>query len=470
MTVAMRDLLVVGGGPAGLRAAVEATARGLSTVLVDEGPEPGGQIYRSAESGPFSGGQRLGPDYATGAELAAAFRATGAEGRFGSMVFQIEAGPNGGFQVSVAAGGGASIVTARTVIVATGAHERPFPIPGWTLPGVMTAGAAQTMLKAQGMAPRGRTVLAGTGPLLYLLAAQYAALGIPIVALLDTMPFANWRQALPHLPGFITSAYAWKGMGLLWRARASTRVVHRVKSIAAEGDGRLTAVRFKRGGAEETIAADLLLLHQGVVPQVNLTMAAGARHVWSETRLAYEPERDDLGRTSVPGLFIAGDTGGIGGARTAEAEGALAAIGAIRSFGATGDGLDAAEQRWRGMKARALVGRDFLDALYRPNASHMVPADDVVVCRCEEVTAGEIREAVRRGARGPNQVKAFTRAGMGPCQARICGLTTHAIVAQESGSMPGETDYMTIRAPVKPVTVAQIAALADAGETAESQG
>ncbi len=231
----------------------------------------------------------------------------------------------------------------------------------------------------------------------------------------------------------------------------------------------MTSVRFKRGGAEETIAADLLLLHQGVVPQVNLTMAAGARHVWSETRLAYEPERDDLGRTSVPGLFIAGDTGGIGGARTAEAEGALAAIGAIRSFGAAGDGLDAAEQRWRGMKARALVGRDFLDALYRPNASHMVPADDVVVCRCEEVTAGEIREAVRRGARGPNQVKAFTRAGMGPCQARMCGLTTNAIVAQESGSMPGETDYMTIRAPVKPVTVAQIAALADAGETAESQ-
>ncbi len=134
MTGAIRDLLIVGGGPAGLRAAVEASAGGLSTMLVDEAPEPGGQIHRSAESGPFAGGMRLGPDYAAGAALAAAFRLSGAEARFGTAVFQIQPGERGGFEVGVATGSAASIVEARTVIVATGAHERPFPIPAGRSP------------------------------------------------------------------------------------------------------------------------------------------------------------------------------------------------------------------------------------------------------------------------------------------------------------------------------------------------
>ncbi len=333
----------------------------------------------------------------------------------------------------------------------------------------MTAGAAQTLLKAQGLAPHGPTVLAGTGPLLYLIAAQYADLGVPIAALLDTTPSRNWRRALPHLPAFLASAYAWKGLGLLRKVHAATRVVRHVTELAAVGEGRLAAVRFRRGGSEETLLTDLLLLHQGVVPQVNLTMAAGARHGWNGARMAFEPERDAFGQSSVPGLFIAGDTGGIGGAQTAEAEGALAAVGAMLMLGAGGR-LDGTERQWRQRKAKGLVGRAFLDALYRPNEAHLVPRDDVIVCRCEEVTAGEIREAVGQGARGPNQVKSFTRAGMGPCQARMCGLTTAAIVARETGCTPGEAGYMTIRTPVKPVTMAQIAALADAGEVRENEG
>ncbi len=207
----------------------------------------------------------------------------------------------------------ARLVHARTVIGAVGAQERPMPIPGWTLPGVMTAGAAQTLLKASALAPEGPVVIAGMGPLIWLLAAQYARLGVKVEALLDSTPPGSWRRALPLLPGFLFSRYALKGIGLLAEVRRSTRVHRGAAGIAAEGDGRLEAVRFLAGGREHRIKAATLLLHQGVAPQANLAMAAGARHRWSDRRRAFEPERSDSFESSMPGLFLAGDAAGIGG-------------------------------------------------------------------------------------------------------------------------------------------------------------
>jgi len=454
------DLVIVGAGPAGLRAAVEAAAGGLSVMLVDEGREPGGQIYRGSETGVFAGTTRLGPDYVAGSILVAAFRSSGVETLFGATVFQIEREPDGSFCVSVAISHHrAAVVRTRTLIIATGAQERPFPIEGWTLPGVMTAGAAQTMLKADGVVPDGPVVLAGTGPLLYLLAAQYAALGVTIDALLDTAPAENWRRALRHAPGFLASRYAWKGLGLLLKALATTRVIRGVEAVSAIGDRRLSAVSYRKGAVERTIPANALLLHHGVVPQINLTWSTGAEHRWNAERLAFEPVRDAHGQTGLAGLFVAGDSGGIGGAQAAEAEGALAALGVMRMLSATGETHDRLERHWRRHLERSLRGREFLDALYEPRQAHLSPPDHVTVCRCEEVTAGEIRKAVRRGALGPNQVKAFTRTGMGPCQSRMCGLTTVAIIAAETGSSPADIGYMRLRSPIKPVTVGQIAQL-----------
>ncbi len=454
------DLLIVGAGPAGMRAAIEGAARGLSVVVADEGRGPGGQIYRSASSGPLAGAAAMGSEYSAGRELIAAFEASGAMKMFGATVFMIERRETGAFLIGLVVGSGpARFFDARALIVATGAHERPMPIPGWTLPGVMTAGAAQTMLKASAAVPQGSIVLAGMGPLLYLLAAQYARLGVTVEAVLDTTPSGNWRAALPHLAGFLFSPYAWKGLGLLAEVQRSTRVYRGVSDLRAEGHDRLTTVRFRSGRRDLWIAASTLLLHQGVVPQVNLTMAAGAPHVWNDARRAFEPVRDAYGESHVAGLFIAGDTGGIGGAQAAEAEGAVAAHGVLRRLGRWRSEDDGALSDWRARLRSALRGRGFLDALYRPADAQVAPADDVIVCRCEEVTAGEIRETVRRGARGPNQAKAFTRAGMGPCQARMCGLTTSMIIAQSTGLSPDAVGYMRLRMPVKPLTVAQMAGI-----------
>src|SRR5205807_5546385 len=205
------DLVVIGGGPAGLASASLAARAGLSTVLFDENPGVGGQIYRGITTTPVTNRAVLGEDYWAGTALAAEARASGASIVTGATVWSLD--PS--LQVGVSIAGRARLIQARRVIVATGSLERPFPVPGWTLPGVMSAGAAQTALKGQGLVPSGRTVMAGAGPLLLLLAAQLLRAGANIEAILDTAPRLNWLRALAHLPGFALSPYWSKGLALL---------------------------------------------------------------------------------------------------------------------------------------------------------------------------------------------------------------------------------------------------------------
>jgi NADPH-dependent 2,4-dienoyl-CoA reductase/sulfur reductase-like enzyme len=449
-----RDLVIVGAGPAGMAAAVEAARLGLAVTVVDEGQGPGGQVHRAILGGPLSTGG-LGADYEGGRALAEAFVVCRAERSFETAAFMIERRP-GGFTVAASGPAGARLIPTRALLIATGALERPFPIPGWTLPGVMTAGAAQTLLKTSAMAPEGPIVLAGTGPLLLLLAAQYARLGTNIEALLDTTPSGAARRALPFLPEFLASPYLRKGLAVLVEARRGGRIVRRVTALAAEGVERIEAVRFTARGRTERIAAQTLLLHQGVVPQVHLAMASGAEHRWCEERLAFEPTLTPDGETSVQGLYVAGDSGGIAGAEASALAGALAARAIARSLGRPAPD----DRTLRRALDRARRGRRFLDAYYRPADAFRIPADDVIACRCEEVTAGAIRAAAQAGAQGPNQAKAFTRAGMGPCQGRLCALTVTAIMAQATGLPPDEIGHARLRPPVKPVTLGEIAALA----------
>lgn len=458
------DLLIIGAGPAGMAAAITARQAGLSVIAADENPTSGGQIYRGVEAGPLAKADLLGAEYRAGRALAEAFAACGAQHLPGTTAFMIERAEGAGFMAGLATGERAQMVTARHVLIATGALERPFPIRGWTLPGVMTAGAAQTLLKSSAIVPEGPTVLAGSGPLLYLLAAQYARAGVKLTAILDTTPRANWIKALPHLPGFLMSPYLFKGLKLLSEA-ARTYCIHRdVSALEAVGEGMLSAVRAVVGGREITIPATTLLLHQGVVPQVNLAMATGVEHRWIDERLAFEPILTPQGETSVPGLFIAGDSMGIAGAEAARARGTLAVLSILDRKDPDGRSSRNSERSHAETSlARSLRGRAFLDALYRPAPQFRTPPDDVLICRCEEVTAGEVRRLIKRGAQGPNQMKAFTRAGMGPCQGRSCGLTLTELFAAQTDQEPQMIGHLRLRAPVKPVTVAQMAGLAEAG-------
>jgi hypothetical protein len=446
------DLVVIGGGPAGLAAASLAARAGLLTVLFDENPGVGGQIYRGITSTPVTDRTILGDDYWAGAELAAEARASGALIVNGATVWSLD--PQRIIGVSI--DGRARMIEARRVIIATGSQERPFPVPGWTLPGVMTAGGAQTALKAQGLIPSGRTVLAGTGPLLWLLAAQILRAGGKIEAILDTTPRRNWLRAFLHLPDFILSPYFAKGLKLLREVRAKAPVV-RADRIEAVGRYRLSEVMFGRGDGERRIAADLLLLHQGVVPNVNLAIAAGVAHAWNERQLCFQPVLDADFGSSVPGIAVAGDGAGIAGGTAAAERGRIAAIAAVRALKPEARVPD--PQLVRQRLQREEMGRAFLDWLNRPADSFRQPEGDTLVCRCEEVTARQVRDTADMGCEGPNQMKAFLRCGMGPCQGRLCGLTVTELIAMQRDTTPAEVGYYRLRPPVKPITLAELASL-----------
>lgn len=449
------DVVVIGAGPAGLAAAASAGKSGLSTLLLDENAGPGGQVWRAITTTPVKERALLGEDFWSGAQLVDEARASGAEIVQGATVWSLDRA----LEIGISVRGGSQFVKAKRVIIATGAQERPFPIPGWTLPGVMTAGAAQTMLKSSGLAPSGRTVIAGQGPLLWLLAAQILRMGGRLDLVLDTADSANRMRALPHAFAFLTSPYFAKGLAMMREVRSKVRVVSGVTSLAASGKGRVESVSYEAKGRRESVAVDLLLLHQGVVPNVNLAMAAGVKHKWDDVQLCWSPELDANGATSVDGVSIAGDGAGIGGALAAIQRGRIAARAVVEALKPDAAGKLAPMAELRAALAKAERGRAFLDILFQPSKQFRIPQGDTIVCRCEEVTAKEILDSVAIGATGPNQLKAYRRTGMGPCQGRLCGLTVTELIAEARGKTPQEIGYYRLRAPVKPITLSELASL-----------
>ncbi|WP_439499421.1 FAD-dependent oxidoreductase [Bosea sp. (in: a-proteobacteria)] len=460
------DLMIVGAGPAGLSAATTAAGLGLSVLVADENLTPGGQIYRSITTTPVTARDVLGEHYWHGLDLARAFEASSCSYAPRTTVWSaapIDAEPaQAGFEIGLSLGGAARMIEAGHVILATGALERPFPVPGWTLPGVMTAGAAQIALKSSGLVPEGRTVLAGCGPLLYLLATQLQAAGANLVAVLDTAPRGNWMAALPALPDFLASPYLASGLRLLATARRKLRWLGGVTELRIDGQDKAEAVIFTRNGRSESLDCDQVLLHQGVIPNINMANALGCAQDWDEAQHAFVPRVDDWFGSSVPGIAIAGDGAGIGGAESAAQRGVLAALAAAHQLGR----IDAGERDRRASPVRAALGklvrgRRFLDALYKPAPQFLAPRDpETIACRCEEVRAGQVRETTATlGVQGPNQLKSFLRCGMGPCQGRLCGPTIVELMAEARGVSPAEIGYYRLRPPVKPVTLGELAGL-----------
>lgn len=452
------DLLIVGAGPAGLACAATAAKLGLSVTLIDEQPAPGGQIHRAIEARGVKAVSVSHDDDALGAALVAAFRASAAQYRPGTQVWQME--PD--CTVYVTDGEHASSIQAKRVVIASGAMERAVPVPGWTLPGVMTVGAAQIRYKTTGWLPPERTWLAGSGPLLWLVAAQAIEAGGRIAGILDTTPKGNYAHALRYTSGALRNrAYLNRGMVLQDMVRkAGVRVVKDVSALEAKGDGHVNVVRYHAGSHWRDEPVSMLLLHHGVVPNVHASRSPGAKHRWDELQRAFVPEADAWGNLSVEGYAVAGDCARIVGGEASALQGRLAALEAARALGViSSEQRDSDAAPVRAELASHLPVRPFLDQLFAPRASLLAPHDAVVVCRCESVTARQIRDAVKLGAMGPNQVKAFTRCGMGPCQGRMCGLAAAEIIAAARGVGMAETGVFNVRPPLKPLSLGELARL-----------
>jgi NADPH-dependent 2,4-dienoyl-CoA reductase/sulfur reductase-like enzyme len=445
-----RQFVIVGAGPAGMRAAEQLVAAGQRPVVIDEAQRFGGQIYRQ----PPAEFRRARADL-YGFE---AGRAGAVLDRFEALRPQIDYRPDtlvwqlepGVLQTLHA--GRSMAVPFDALILATGATDRVLPFPGWTLPGVVTLGAAQIALKFQACLVGPRVVFAGTGPLLYLVAWQYASHGGQVAAVLDTAPFAAKLRALPKM--LARPAVAAKGAYFLARLRLSGVPVHGgVTLLRAEGDRRVTALRWRRGGAEQVTPCDAIGVGHGLRSETQLADLAGCEFAFDPLDQAWLPTRDAAGRSSVRGVYLAGDGAAVLGADAAELSGARAALAALEDL-VRPTAMETASLLERESRAHVAFREGIETAFALPPRWAAEAPDELIVCRCEEITAGELRACVRTtGTREINRLKALTRIGMGRCQGRMCAPAASRLLADAAGCALPDVGRLRGQAPVKPLPI-----------------
>ena len=453
-----KRIVIVGAGPAGMRAAEQLVAAGQRPVVVDEGTRHGGQVYRQ----PPAVLQRERRDL-YGFETA---RASAVLDRFEALRPQIDYRPETlAWQVEASAlqvlhAGRNSTLPFDALILAPGATDRVLPFPGWTLPGVYTLGAAQVALKYQGCLIGPRVVFAGTGPLLYLVAWQYAAHGGQVAAVLDTAPASAKWLAAPRL--LARPAVAAKGAYFVARLRMTGVALHGgVTLVKAEGSARVTALTWRAGGAANasthTTECDAIGFGHGLRSETQLADLAGCAFEFSALEQAWLPTCDAAGRSSVHGVYLAGDGASILGADAAELSGARAALAAIEDLGLPPAEPEQAAQIERDLLAHAQFRRGLETAFAPPLRWAAEAPDELIVCRCEEVTADELRACVREtGTREMNRLKALTRIGMGRCQGRMCAPAASRLLAHAAGCGLHEVGRWRGEAPIKPIPIAML--------------
>ena len=455
------DVLVLGAGPAGLAAAAAARKAGAEVVCVDLFAQPGGQYHMQppADEGKFSRTAQV----REGRQAADKCRELGVHFLLQTEVFWVEPA----FTVFGSQAGNPVAIRASALVVASGAMERTLPFPGWTLPGVMTPGGAQRLIKASNAIPGRNVVLAGTGPFLLAVASSFATAGLKLNAWVEMRrPSLSALALLLRHPGRLVEAV--KLLQGLRRTGARRLAGHRV--VEAIGDDRLEAVRIAPAdnmGRPDLQAAftldgiDLLCVGYGFRPVIDVTSLLQAEHYFDDALGGWCCKVDWRQATSVPGLFAAGETTGIGGAVPARLSGQIAGTHAAIACGhANTNPAELARAEARLKKARRFAAG--LARLF-PFPGHLVGelAESELICRCEDVSIGEIDAALAEGADGSFGVKMWTRAGMGPCQGRICGPALAERVAMQMGRKVCEAGYNRPHLPLRPVPLSVVdAALA----------
>jgi NADPH-dependent 2,4-dienoyl-CoA reductase/sulfur reductase-like enzyme len=463
--VATTELAVVGAGPAGLATAVTAARAGVHVTLVDEYPRPGGQ-YLKGTSSPLTATEKQGR------ALLRDLAELDVELRTETLAWGIE-----GLRLALHTPHGLDWLEARTLVLATGAREWVIPFPGWTLPGVMTLGAAQILAKEHGIPPGRRVLLAGSGPLLLPVANELVRVGAEVVAVLEASHLGQWFRHAPAAWGnWDRLREGWHYLSGLRRARVPYRLGRTViralgspaspaKGGAEKGgelQGAIVARLDREGhpvpGSEETVDIDALCLGFGFLPNIELAQLAGCAHEFDAARGGWVPRVDERMETTVPDLFVAGETAGVGGAGSAMMEGRIAGLTVAWRLGYISESELAREltrlaKRYRRLRRFGAM----LNMLFAPRPGlDAIIADETPICRCEEVSAEEVRAAVARGVVELDALKTWARVGQGACQGRTCGPVLARLIARETGRSVAEVGVFHVRPPLKPVPLGDL--------------
>jgi thioredoxin reductase len=452
------ELTVIGAGPGGLAAALEASRAGVRVALVDENAVLGGQYLSS--SGPAGKSLRARADERRGRVLMRDLGEMNQDIRTETLVFGME-----GQRLALHGARGFEWIETSCVLIATGARELVIPFPGWTLPGVMTLGAALKMVEANGVLPGKRILIAGSGPLVLRTAAIMACSGAQVVTVLEaTHPWewpshaaavrGHWdrlREGMDYLRCLRRKGIPYRFGRTVIRALGTDEIQGAVTSRL---DGKGNPIK----GTEETWDVDTICLGFGFVPNIEVTQLAGCVHVFDQRLGGWVPEVSERMETSIPGVYAVGETTGVAGAAAAMVEGRIAGLAAAQRLGYDmGQELTDELAVLRRQRRRLLRFGEMLNTLFRPRPGlYDITTDDTVICRCEEVPAGEVLGALRRGARHLDALKIWTRAGQGPCQGRTCGPLLARFASQRAKCSEADFGTFGVRPPVKPIPMGSL--------------
>jgi len=456
------EIAVVGAGPAGLSAAVSAARAGARVTLIDRYTQPGGQYFRQFPLGfRAASGPGWGDDEAQGRKLLAGLQMKNLEVLCDTAVFDAKA--DGTLELATADHSFA--LQAEKLILATGASERVIPFPGWTLPGVFTAGGLQNLVKTQRILPGRRIAVAGSGPLLYAVAALLIDAGAEVVALVEAGQPAEAAKHWPSLFANRTLAFAGaRYLSKLWRT--GVPVLSRHAILQAEGKGQLERVAVGKLDAEwhpqarppTYFEVDALGLNFGFLPSIELARLLGCQIVFRPPLGGYTVAHNARMETSRPGIFVAGEAAGIGGASIAMLQGEMAGLAAAQQLEYLSEAQ--AEQHLRVLGRRLARQERFRDAMnavfgLRPGIYDLI-RDDTIVCRCEEATRAAIIRAAMESTPSLREVKCRTWAGMGSCQGRFCAETIQHLTAEALGVSVADLSFPRVRPPLGTVPVAAL--------------
>jgi glycine/D-amino acid oxidase-like deaminating enzyme len=455
-TVLDSEVLIVGAGPGGMSAAVTLAEAGKKVIVIDERPAAGGQYFKQRIPAvePAAAEDK---QYRDGAEMIERLQDSDAQFIHGATVWGAFRNASEELEICATARTHSYRINTATMIVATGAYESVPPFPGWTLPGVMTTGAVQNLVRAYRVAPAQRVLIAGNGPLNLQLACELIDAGIDVVAVAESAPAPIPDRLFAAAGVFLNSPrLCLQGMGFLRTLRRRKVPLHYGHHIRrAAGDDTVSSGTIakldRRGqlveGSDKTFDVDTICLGYRLQPNGEILRTLGCRQCVQSPGVLV-PERDEVGQTSIPGVYAIGDGAALGGAQVAIVEGQLTAAAILKRPGASDV---------RRLLRRHRSFQRSLWSMYRAaDAAALTP--DTLVCRCESVRLDTLQSLIESGVHDLGKLKRLSRAGMGPCQGRYCQQTIARLISDRTGSAPGATELFAPRTPVKPVTIAAIAA------------
>jgi len=452
------DVVIIGAGPAGIKSVLSLQELGLKIALIDEASTLGGQIYKNVEKN-AKHKELFKEEYLKGLDFIKKVNFENIDYIHDASVWSISSKQ----EIYYSKENTSYKIEAKKIIIATGSMERPCPVKGWTLPGVMGATAAQIILKESSII-KDDAVFVGTGPLFYYVIAQYLDAGAKIKAIIDTTPIANYLKAFKYLPkALLDMGPLLKGLSFFIKFKKhDVKIYNFIDDISFEGNEELEKVVFTNGSKKVSIDTNIAFVHNGLAPNINLQLQAGCEYEFSKVTRTINITTDEYMQSSVDNIFVVGDGKSIRGVDVAIVEAKIASLKVAESFHKIPNDSFSSEFKMYLKELNSYMYlRDFLDTLYLPSTKLLLPSgDDVVVCRCEEVTLKDIKDSLEIDCRGPNSIKSFTRCGMGSCQARFCGLTLLEIISRETKVPIDELKYLRIRSPIKPVRIEEMGRLA----------